>query len=80
VTRQPKRKMPEPLDGAAEALRVLDNEVEDVVRTMAKWPAVRREVLEWIDSLTTTNCGWFEYQLAQKIRERNRIVEAHERK
>jgi hypothetical protein len=61
---------PTALKSTSEAYAALETDLERVVGEMVRWPEVRTSVLAWADSLTSTNCGWYEYHLARLLLER----------
>jgi hypothetical protein len=67
TTRTTRRQPPKPfeatVDHDAEARSGRLRTVADCLR----WPCVRDEMMAWATSLTTTNCGWSEYECAQEF-------------
>ena len=62
-----KQKLPAALIHADAAYSTFVSQVDAVLIEMARWGIVRDAVLDWANSMTTTNCGWSEYGLAQAI-------------
>ena len=66
---RPIRKLPtpKPIAKTAEAFATVLYDLDTVLDAMARWPAVRTDVLAWAESCLSHNCGWCEYRLAQLI-------------